>query len=157
MELNKNIIHFMEKQGFVIVSTLDPNGQIHCAAKGIVGIEKSGKIYVIDLYQHRTYQNLQRNPIVSITAVDEHDFIGFTLQGMAKIVPREQIEEHIMTRWEEKIVNRISKRVVTGVQSKKKSKAHFEAHLPHHPLYLIEIEVQHIIDLSPPGIIKKVA
>ena len=85
--------------------------------------EERGKIYIIDLYLQKTYKNLKRNPIVSITSVDEHNFKGFTLQGKARVVPREDIKEHIMQRWEEKIINRISKRVVKGVQLESKSHA----------------------------------
>ena len=155
MKLDRDIIHFMAQQGFVIVSTLDEKGHIHCSAKGIVGLEERGKIYIIDLYLQKTYKNLKRNPIVSITSVDEHNFKGFTLQGKARVVPREDIKEHIMQRWEEKIINRISKRVVKGVQLESKSQSHFEAHLPHHPQYLIEIDVENIIDLSPPGMAAK--
>jgi len=39
VELPSEIIEFFHKQGFVIVSTLDSQGKIHCSAKGIVGIE----------------------------------------------------------------------------------------------------------------------
>jgi len=155
MSLTQESIHFMNQQGFVIVSTMDDKGRIHCSAKGIVGIEKSGKVYIIDLYLHHTYKNLKKNPVVSITAVNEHQFKGYTLQGKAKIVSREEIEDAIFKKWEKKVISRISKRIVKGVQSETKSKAPFEAHLPHQPQYLIEVNVENVIDLSPPGMARK--
>ncbi|MCK5580469.1 MAG: pyridoxamine 5'-phosphate oxidase family protein [Candidatus Omnitrophica bacterium] len=150
MELPDGVIHFLERQGFVIVSTLDAKGAIHCSAKGIVGIEKQGRVFVIDLYKHKTFENLKRNPIVSISAVDEHKFVGYTIQGKAKIVPREDMQEHIVSKWEERILERISKRVASAVQAGVKSKGHFEVKLPEKPKYLIEIDVENIIDLAPP-------
>lgn len=150
MELPDHVLHFLRKQGVVIISTLDDKGHIHCSAKGIVGIEKEGKVFVIDLYLHKTFNNLKKNNTVSITAVDEDRFVGYSLQGKAKIVLREDMKEHIVSKWEERILKRITERITKSVQSGEKSKAHFEAKLPRHPKYLIEIDVENIIDLSPP-------
>jgi len=150
MQLPDHVIHFLEGQGFVIVSTLDPQGRIHCSAKGIVGIEKEGKVLVIDVYRNNTFKNLKNDLRVSITSVDEDKFMGFTLQGTARIVPREDMEDHIVARWEDRVIKRISKRIAMGIKAGARSKNMFEAELPRHPKYLIEINVENIIDLSPP-------
>ena len=148
MILSDEIIHFFEKQGFVIVSTLDEDDNIHCAAKGIVGIEKKGKVYLIDLYRAKTYKNLQEKPTISITAVDEHLFIGYNLKGKAKIVEREKIKKHIIEKWEERLIKRISKRLIKNIKADKGSLHHPEARFPL-PQYLIEVEVEDIVDLTP--------
>jgi len=150
MEIPKDVVRFLTKHGVTIVSTLDEAGHIHCAVKEVVGIDVEGKIFLIDLFRNRTYKHIQMNPSVSITAVNEEEFKGYTLQGQAKIVAREDIQEHIVKIWEEKIVKRISDRMIKSVQKGVKSKSHFEAELPHKPKYLIEIDVDQIIDLSPP-------
>ncbi len=147
-ELSTDIVNFLEKQGFAIVSTLDFSGSIHCSAKGIVGLEKKGKIYLIDLYKAKTFENLKKNPTISITAVDEHLFIGYTLKGKAKIVEREKIKKHIIKAWEERVIQRISKRLIRSLKDYKKSGQHPEAKFPH-PQYLIEIDVDDVIDLTP--------
>ncbi|MFA6281011.1 MAG: pyridoxamine 5'-phosphate oxidase family protein [Candidatus Omnitrophota bacterium] len=147
-ELNGDIVNFLEKQGFAIVSTLDLCGSIHCAAKGIVGIEKKGKVYLIDLYKGKTFENLQKSSTISITAVDEHLFIGYTLKGKAKIVDRDKIKSHIIKAWEERVIQRISKRLIKSLKDYKKSQNHPEAKFPH-PQYLIEIDVNDIVDLAP--------
>ena len=151
MQLPERVYYFLERQGFVIVSTFDKKGRIHCSAKGIVGIERQGKVFVIDLYMHNTFNNLKKDPRVSITAIDEDQFAGYTLQGKAKIVAREDIQDHIISKWEDRILSRISSRVAKGVKTGAKSKSHFEAQLPKHPKYLIEVDVENIIDLSPPN------
>ncbi|MBL7131275.1 MAG: pyridoxamine 5'-phosphate oxidase family protein [Candidatus Omnitrophica bacterium] len=148
MKLSSNIIYLLEKQGFVIVSTLDPQGKIHCSAKGIVGIEKEGKVYLIDLYRENTFNNLKRNPTISITAVDEHEFMGYTLKGKARIIEREKIKDHIIKSWEERVIQRVSKRVIGDIKEEKKSPHHPEALFPQ-PQYLIEMEVEDIVDLTP--------
>jgi len=146
--LSADAISLLQKQGFVVVSTLDANGGIHCSAKGIAGIEKQGKVYLIDLYRARTFDNLMKNPAISITAVDERQFSGFTLKGRAKIIEREKIEGHIIKGWEDKVIERVSKRVIQDVQADKKNSRHPEAAFPH-PQYLIEMEVEEVIDLTP--------
>ncbi|MBN2119494.1 MAG: pyridoxamine 5'-phosphate oxidase family protein [Candidatus Omnitrophica bacterium] len=147
-ELSNDIINFFNKQGFVIVSTIDSQGFIHCSAKGIAGIEKEGKIYVIDLYRGGTFNNLKNNPVVSITAVDEKHFTGYTLKGRARIVEKERLGQDIIREWEERVVKRISQRLIKNIQEEKKNSHHPEAELP--PVqYLIEIEVENIVDLTP--------
>ena len=148
MELTEKTIKLLEKQGFVIVSTITKDGGIHSVAKGIVGIEKEGKVFVIDLYKNITYKNLKNNPNVSITAIYEHNYAGYTLQGKAKIVPREDIEDHIVSKWEDKIIERISNRMIASIQKGQRSKEHHESKLPKHPKYLIEIDVDKVVDLS---------
>ena len=155
IKIPNNIVKFLEKQGFVIVSSIDENGSIHCSAKGVVCVEPNGKIFVIDLYKNKTFKNLSKNHITSITAVDEKEFLGFTLQGTAKIVNNKDIKDTIVLKWENKIFNRISKRIKDSVQMQSKSIKHFEAYLPKKPSYLIEIDVKNIVNLSPPSSNKK--
>lgn len=147
-KLSSDIIYFLEKQGFVIVSTVDDSGSIHCAAKGIVGIEKSGKIYFIDLYHGQTYKNLLKNTNVSLTAIDEHLFTGYTLKGKAFIVDRSHIKKHIIKAWEDRVIKRISNRLIKNLKGERKGAAHPEARFPT-PKYLIEAVIDKIVDLTP--------
>lgn len=155
MELPDEIIYFVKKHHIAVLSTLDDKGRIHCSVKGIVGIEKEGRIYAIDVYKQKTYKNLIKRPTVSITLVDERNFIGYTFQGKGKIVPHSKIEGHIIEEWEKRIIKRITQRVIDSVRSEKGSKAHYEAELPKKPQYLIEVDIDNIIDLSPPHMRKK--
>ena len=148
MKLSDDIINFFQKQGFVIISTLDEKGFIHCSAKGIVGIEAKGKVYLIDLYRAKTFNNLKNNNLVSITSVDENSFTGYTLKGRAMIVERENIKEHVVKEWEERVIKRISDRVIKNVRRDRKSSSHPEARFPV-PEYLIEIDVEAVVDLAP--------
>ena len=155
MKLSAEIINFFTKQKIVTISTFSDDGRIHCAVKGIVGIEEKGRVFIIDLFKHWTYKNLKANPTVSITSVNEHEFKGFTLQGKAKIVLHKKIEDHIVQKWEDRFVKRISDRMISSVQKGVKSKVHHEAAMPYRPEYLIEIDVENIIDLTPPKYRKK--
>lgn len=147
-KLTARITRLFHKQGFVIVSTLDADGKIHCSAKGIVGIKEKGEIYLIDLYHGKTFDNLKINPVISITAIDESEFAGYTLKGKAKIIDRKKIKNNISLDWEDKVVQRVSKRVVSDIKKEKKNFYHPEA-LFLQPRYLISVVVEDIVDLTP--------
>ncbi len=151
MNIPAEVIQFFAKQEAVIVSTIDPKKRIHCSVKGMVRIGPKGQLLLIDLYLYRTFQNLKKNSTISITALNERLFKGYTLQGQARIIPRQEISQEIYEEWERHVVRRISKRVARSVKTGSKSKQHFEADLPIEPKYLIEVKVTKIVDLAPPS------
>jgi len=147
--LLRQIIRFFEKQGFVIISTIGADGSINASAKGIVNIEARGRIFLLDLYKGKTFRNLKKNSHVSITAVDEHAFEGYTLKGHAKIIEKNKFGDHIIKAWEDKIVSRVTERVLKNVKGEKRPAGrHPEVRMPQ-PKYLIEVDVKEIVDLTP--------
>jgi hypothetical protein len=153
-KINSDVAIFLEHQGFVIVSTIDSNGAIHCAAKGLAGIDDKGEILIIDLYRGQTFKNLQKYKQITITAIDEHKFCGYALKGRAKIVEREKIEDKIIKNWEMRVLKRVSKRLVMNIKNEKNSKHHPEIILPL-PQYMIVMDVQKIVNLTPQHMLKK--
>ena len=148
-KLPREIIRFFEKQGFVIISTIGEDGSINASAKGIVGIEERGKVYLLDLYKKKTFNNLKKNSNVSITAVDEQAFEGYTLKGHAKIIVKNRFEEHIIKAWQDRIVRRVTNRILKNVKGEKRITGHHpEARMPQ-PKYLIEVDIEEIVDLTP--------
>jgi hypothetical protein len=132
----------------VIVSTLDSSGGINCSAKGIAGIEKNGRVFIIDLFRAKTFRNLKKDPAISITAVDEHQFAGYTHKGSARIVEMDDTHAHIVSGWQKKMAQRIARRMIRNIRDDKKSERHPESHLPR-PQYLIEMHVEKVVDLAP--------
>ena len=105
--LPREIVQFFHKQRFVIVSTVDKKNTPHNSCKGIVDIDQKGIIYLLDLYRGKTLANLERNPNISVTVVDEHKFIGYCLKGIAAIVDKKLLNPHIIRYWEKKIPKNI--------------------------------------------------
>jgi predicted pyridoxine 5'-phosphate oxidase superfamily flavin-nucleotide-binding protein len=146
--LADDIINFFQSQGYVIVSTIDKNGSLHNACKGIVDIKSNGRIYLLDLYKGKTFQNLKNNRHISISAVDEHKFIGYCLKGKARIITGEEINPQIIKSWEERITSRLTRRVIRNIHEEKGHPRHPEALLPK-PEYLIVMDAEEVIDLTP--------
>ncbi|MDD5044417.1 MAG: pyridoxamine 5'-phosphate oxidase family protein [Candidatus Omnitrophica bacterium] len=144
----EHIVHFFQRQGCVVVSTIDKNGFAHSSCKGIVKISKNGNVYLLDLYMAQTFQNLKRNPHISITAIDEHRFTGFCLKGKAKIVKPEKLSPQLLNDWEDRVNKRITQRIIKNMQGEKGHGRHPESLLPE-PAYMIMLEVKEIVDLTP--------
>jgi len=153
--ITPDIVQFFHNQRFTIISTIDKKGYPHNSCKGIVKIDESGKVYLLDLYTARTYENLKNNPAISITSVDEHKFAGYCLKGKAKIVPKNKVNGRVLKLWEDKITSRISHRLLKNMRGEKGHKTHPEALLPM-PAYLIVVDVDEIVDLIPGHIKRKV-
>jgi len=149
MNLPKQAIDFFRNQGCVIVSTLDKNGYPHSACKGIVKIEPEGRVYLLDIYKAVTHANLIRNASFSITAVDEHKFSGYCLKGKARIIKAEELSPDIIKAWEDRVTSRITQRMVKNIFDKKGHPKHPEALFPK-PKYMIVMDVEETVDLTPP-------
>jgi uncharacterized pyridoxamine 5'-phosphate oxidase family protein len=146
--LPSGVINFFHSQNYLIVSTIGKDGSLHNSCKGLIDIDQNGKVYLLDVYRGKTYQNLQQNPNISITAVDEHKFKGYSLKGKAQIVSEDKLEPRIVKAWEDKITSRITQRVIKNITQSKGHPRHPEARLPK-PKYMISVEVKEVIDLTP--------
>ena len=69
-------------------------------------------------------------------------------------MPRNRVSKRILKLWEDKITSRISHRLLKNIKGEKGHAAHPEALLPG-PAYLIEVDVDEIIDLIPAHIKEK--
>ena len=147
-KISNDIIGFFENQGFVIVTTVDKNGSPHNSCKGIIKIDPNGIIYLLDVYIQHTHENLKYNPNISITAVDEHKFKGYTLKGIARTPEHTTLDPGIIKAWEDRITGRLTSRLLKNIREEKGHPRHPEALFPK-PEYMIVMEVKEIVDLTP--------
>lgn len=146
------VYRFLEKQSFVVVATIDKKGRPHTACKDIIKIEQQGRIFLLDLYKATTFENLRRNRSISVTAVDEHAFKGFCLKGKAREIAIDRFAKETMELWNKKIASRVTHRLLKNIRGEKGHLSHPEAQLPK-PEYMIAMDVEEIINLTPPRLI----
>jgi general stress protein 26 len=146
--LSDEIMQFFHKQTFTVISTIDSKGFPHNSCKGIVKINKNGRIYLLDLYKAQTLENLKQNPHIAVTAIDEHRFVGYSLKGKAKIVKEGKLSSHIIRAWEKRITHRITQRVLKNIGSERSRSRHPEVLFPQ-PEYMIVMKVEEVVDLTP--------
>lgn len=153
-KLSTELISFFKNQDWVIVSTLNQAGKIHSSVKDVIDVEECGKIYLIDLFLKNTFENLKRNNLITITAVDGDKFRGYALGGYGNIVKSDKVEKNKLKMWDEKILKRISKRVIGNIKKDRQKGCNPESMLPDLQ-YLIEVNVEEIVNLASPFIKKK--
>ena len=146
--LTEGIVNFFQNRGCVSVNTSDKQGFAHSACKGIVKINRNGRVYLLDLYRAGTHDNLRHNPRVSITAFNEHKFSGYCLKGRAVILPRGKLQSGLIRAWEARVTGRITQRLLRNIHEDKGHPRHPEALLPK-PEYLIVMDVEEVVDLTP--------
>ena len=140
------IVHFLERQGFVIVSTIDSTAFPHNSCKGMLKVQ-GDRVYLMGLYRSDTYQNLKKNPLMSITAVNEHQYQGYCLKGRGKIVMKEEISPALLKKWQSKKAERTTSRIIKNIRAEKRHTVHPEASFPE-PSHLIVMEVEEVVDLT---------
>jgi predicted pyridoxine 5'-phosphate oxidase superfamily flavin-nucleotide-binding protein len=146
--LADDIIHFFQNQGCVIVSTIGKKGTVHCSCKGIVKINSKGYVYLLDLYNGKTYQNLKINPHISLTAINEHKFTGYCLKGKARIVSEKALPSLIKSAWEDRMTSRLTQRLLRNIHEEKGHPRHPEVMMPE-PKYMIVMRIEEVVDLTP--------
>jgi len=147
-QIPEEAVDFLRSQSFVVISSIDENGFPHNSAKAIVKIDSSGEIYLIDVYQGLTCKNIKLDSKVSISAIDEHNFVGYCLKGRAKILPNDKINQEVIKTWEDNLTSRLTKRLIKNLANDKSQRYHPEASLPQ-PKHIIAVEIEQIVDLSP--------
>lgn len=147
--LSEEIVQFFQRQGCVVVSSIDDKGFPHCSCKGIVKIDAGGNVYLLDAYRGKTLQNIKSNPRVNITAFDEHKFSGYCLKGRARVIYKDELAPAIIKAWEDRITGRLTLRLLKNIRDEVKGRrAHPEALLPK-PEHMIVVSVEEIVDLTP--------
>jgi uncharacterized pyridoxamine 5'-phosphate oxidase family protein len=146
--MKDEIVRFLRKQNFFVVATVGPDGIPHTSCKGIVKVSRNGQVYLLDLYTGTTYRNLQTNPRISLTAVDEHRFKGYCLKGKARIASRNEFTPSILKAWQDRITGRITHRLIKNIKGERGHPQHPEARLPK-PEYLVVMDVEEVVDLTP--------
>jgi predicted pyridoxine 5'-phosphate oxidase superfamily flavin-nucleotide-binding protein len=146
--LHEDVMDFFKKQSFVIVTTLDPDGTPHDSCKDIVRLSRDGRIYLLDLYMRRTFQNLGKNPNMCVAQVDEHRFAGYCLKGKGRIVRIDKLRQQVNKIWQKKMSSRIVTRIIKDLKEEKGHPLQPESLLPR-PEYMIVMDVSEVIDLTP--------
>jgi predicted pyridoxine 5'-phosphate oxidase superfamily flavin-nucleotide-binding protein len=72
------------KMGWVGTATKD--GVPNVTAKGSVQILDDEHLIFADLFSRKTRENLENNPQVSITVIDEKSFKGYQIKGSAELL-----------------------------------------------------------------------
>jgi len=157
MKITEQLKYFLFRQDVAIVGTLTSDKHIHTSIKGILDINQEiTKIVLIDLFHGHTYRNIKLNPEINLTVMSEPEFLGYSIQGKAKLVPIADSDARDITLWEQHLNSRICDRMRLSLRTEGKGNKEkilktnkdYYSLLFIKPKNLIEVTIDNIVDLS---------
>ena len=58
-------------------------------------LDQDGSIYWLEMFKHKTFRNLQKNPWCTVAVFDKKKLVGYQLKGKATIITDGQIKKRI--------------------------------------------------------------
>lgn len=106
------------------VASCDLQGKPNSAAKMLVEVVEPNRIYFLDFNHTQTFSNIQINPQLSVSFMDDASFTGYRLTGIAEIVSSGTEYEAAKKSWEKRVISYEADRILarlTGRYSTKES------------------------------------
>ncbi len=149
--MNKKIIELLKSREFVSVATADSDSRPYAAPKFLLKIENNF-IYLVDYVIGRTSHNLQANPRISISFMDNHSLMGYQLNGSVDIIKKGPEYDLLVKDLSQKEVGLSVQRIIEGV-TKGKTHEDFELTLPE-KFVIFKVRVEEIVEIFSSGTLK---
>jgi len=148
----KKITELLQKKEFISVATSDLSGRPNAAPKFLLKLENNF-IFLIDYTQGKTWENLKKNPRVSLSFMDTEDLTGYQINGAVKIIDKGPAFDKIFDELLQKEIDLSCRRIIEGVVHEKGHKS-FEVAMPDR-VVIFKIEIENIAEIDHRGEIRK--
>lgn len=148
----KKITELLQKREFISVATSDLSGKPNAAPKFLLKVENN-LIFLIDYTQGKTWENLKKNPRVSLSFMDTESLTGYQINGGVKIIDKGSAYDKIFNELLQKEIDLSCRRIIEGVVHEKGHKS-FEVAIPDR-VVIFKIEIEEIAEIDHRGEIRK--
>lgn len=148
----KKITELLQKREFISVATSDLSGKPNAAPKFLLKLEGSF-IFLIDHTRGKTWENLKKNPRVSLSFMDTESLTGYQINGGVKIIDKGPAYDKIFNELLQKKIDLSCRRIIEGVVHEKGHKS-FEVAMPDR-VVIFKIEIEDIAEIDHRGEIRK--
>ena len=148
MNLNK----LLTSRTFISVATADLKGQPNAAPKFILSADDKF-VYLADYTCGVTWDNLQRNPRISMSLSDINELKGYKINGAVEIIKDGPRYAELAKIFEERKVALSVERVISGVQKQKKHKS-FELGIPA-SFVVFKVKIEEVVEINPKGEVRR--
>ncbi len=148
------LVQLLQKTDFISVGTADEHGQPSVANKFILKIE-GNSVYIVDLIKGRTWRNLQYNPLISLTVMDEDNLRNYQINGTASVLEAGSELDRLLAEFADKQVLFATDRIISGVQQLKPHKEQVFPSVQAKVVY--KVTVNEVVEVGPTARIKKEA
>ena len=94
VKIPDEIREFINKQGIFAVGTVGSNNIANVSPRIFFKVEENA-IYWLDFFKHKSYKNMQANPLVTISVFNKDDLKGFQFRGTVSFITDEPIKSEI--------------------------------------------------------------
>ena len=148
----KKINRLLQDRDFVNVATCDLSNRPNAAPKFFLKLEDN-TMYLIDYTRGRTFDNLQINPLASLSFTDLDSLHGYQLNGEAEIITAGDMYDRICEELVQREIDLSTKRIIEGV-TREKGHGNFEVALPD-KFVVFKIAIKEVVEIGPAGGLKR--
>jgi general stress protein 26 len=146
--LTPELIGLLDKREFISVATSDLNSRPNAAPKFILKVDK-GHIYLVDYIIGTTYENLRKNPRVSLSFMDQRTLRGYQLNGKAHIIDKGRSYSAMRKEMLDKEIRLTTKHIIEDVRGQSKHDT-FEVTLSERYVIFV-ITIDEVVEIGPRG------
>lgn len=150
--ISKSIKAIIESREFISVASCDLDGRPNAAPKFLLKVESS-HIYLVDYVIGQTFRNLQVNPRVSLSFLDNNTLMGYQLNGEVEIIDSGQEYNAALDDLERKAIDLSATRIIDGVM---KGRPHSAYEITASEQFVIlKVKVGEVVQIHPTGILRR--
>lgn len=150
--ISKAIKTLIESREFISVASCDLDARPNAAPKFLLKVEAS-HIYLVDYVLGQTFRNLQANPRVSLSFLDNNTLMGYQINGNVEIIDSGQEYDSALKDLERKQIDLSATRIIDGVMKGKVHKAYEMAAAEQ--FVILKIKVEEIVQIHPTGLLRR--
>lgn len=94
VKIPNEIIQFINDQGIFAVGTIGSNNIANVSPRIFFKVEEDA-IYWLDFFKHKSYKNMQINPLVTISVFNKDELKGFQFRGTITFITDEPTKSEI--------------------------------------------------------------
>lgn len=111
-QIFENFLDHQKDLKVISVASCDLHCKPNSAAKLLVDVELPNHVYYLDYNHTQTYSNIQANPQISISFMDDAAFTGFRMTGTAQVLTSGKEYDEACKSWEKRLIAYEADRIV---------------------------------------------
>lgn len=125
VKIPDEIREFINRQGIFAVGTVGSNNIANVSPRIFFKVEENA-IYWLDFFKHKSYKNMQANPLVTISVFNKDDLKGFQFRGTVSFITDEPIKSEIKNHIIKKILEKNQSDKIKKISEKEAQVVQFE-------------------------------
>ncbi|MGE5309007.1 MAG: pyridoxamine 5'-phosphate oxidase family protein [Deltaproteobacteria bacterium] len=119
--LSESLRQFLRTAEFLYVATVYDGGKPYVAPKFLISVE-CDTLFLADFVLGKTWDNLSRQPVLSLAVLNYDTLEGFQLNGTARLLRKGKEYDRLIGLLEQREISLTADRVLASLEANRKSK-----------------------------------